>query len=60
MDALLIDDIARKLSRSLGRRRVVATLLAGAGAAATGWTPTTTDRGGAVLRQLRRNLQLLL
>ena len=36
MDATLIDDLARELGRSLGRRRMIAALFAGAGAAAIG------------------------
>jgi hypothetical protein len=36
MDATLIDDLARELGRGLGRRQMIATLFAGAGAAAIG------------------------
>jgi hypothetical protein len=36
MEATLIDDLARKLGRQVGRRRMMAALFAGAGATAIG------------------------
>jgi hypothetical protein len=37
MDAKYLDDVARKIGKNVGRRRLLAALVAGAGAATIGW-----------------------